>query len=208
MDIKKSRILLNNELSNWIRDKFIPSPRNAANERYRKGDRKKAQEKAQNAHADSNASIATKEDNLRMAKVNVTNQATNDVEISNRKGIIRLKLPLSTEAQPGELFVQPVASLDDGILWEPCLIDGHHAVHINTGHPYYHKVYVPNVASGVIIQGMDSLLWSLAEAELGTISESTRKHFKELRFEVSRILRALVEDLPEPDLESDEVDNA
>jgi glucokinase len=38
---------------------------------------------------------------------------------------------------------------------------------INTGHPYYHKVYIPNLASGVTIQGMDSLLWALAEAELG-----------------------------------------
>jgi hypothetical protein len=204
VDIKKSRILLNDELFNWVRDKFIPAPRNAANERYRKGERKKAQDKAENAHADSNANIGSKEGDLRMANVSVKNPATNEVEIKNKKGTIRLKLPLSTAAEPGQLNIQAVPSLDDGILWEPCLIDGHHAVRINTGHPYYHKVYVPNLASGVTIQGMDSLLWSLAEAELGTISETTQKHFKELRFEVSRILRALVEDLPEPDLETED----
>lgn len=204
VDIKKSRILLNDDLFNWVRDKFIPAPRNAANERYRKGERKKAQEKAENAHADSNANIGSKEGDLRMANVSVKNPATNEVEIKNKKGTIRLKLPLSTAAEPGQLNIQAVPSLDDGILWEPCLIDGHHGVRINTGHPYYHKVYVPNLASGVTIQGMDSLLWSLAEAELGTISETTQKHFKELRFEVSRILRALVEDLPEPDLETED----
>ena len=121
---------------------------------------------------------------------------------------MRLKLSLTTATEPGQVNIQTVPTLDDGILWEPCLIDGHHAVQINTGHPYYHKVYVPNLSSGVTIQGMDSLLWSLAESELGTISETTKKHFKELRFEVSRLLRALVEDLPEPDLdtESDERD--
>jgi hypothetical protein len=208
VDIKKSRILLNDELFNWVRDKFIPAPRNAAEERSRKGSRKKVQDKAENAHAESNAGIATKEDDLRMAKVKITNQATNDVELSNKKGTIRLKLALSTAAEPGQLFVQPVPTLDDGLLWAPCLIDGHHAVQINTGHPYYHKVYVPNLASGVTIQGMDSLLWSLAEAELGTISDNTLKHFKELRFEVSRILRALVEDLPEPELETKEDEDA
>jgi hypothetical protein len=51
---------------------------------------------------------------------------------------------------------------------------------------------------------MDSLLWALVEAELGATAEGTQKHFRELRYEVSRILRALVEDMPEPDLGDDE----
>ena len=202
VDIKKSRILLNDSLYNWVRDQFIPAPRNAANERYRKGERKKAQAKAENAHADSNANIRTKEDELKTADVKVVNPDTSEVEIQNRKGTIRLKLSLSTPSGPGQVNVKPEPSLDDGILWAPALIEGHHAVQINTGHPYYHKVYVPNLRSGVTIQGMDSLLWALAEAELGTISEATRKHFSELRFEVSRILRALVEDLPDPELDA------
>ena len=71
------------------------------------------------------------------------------------------------------------------MLWEPCIIDGHKAVRINSGHPYYHKVYVPNLASGVTVQGMDSLLWALCSAELGTITEATARYFSELRFEVS-----------------------
>lgn len=71
---------------------------------------------------------------------------------------------------------------------------------LNTGHAYYHKVYVPNLSSGVTIQGMDSLLWALSEAELGSTTEGTKKHFRELRYEVGKLLRDLVEDLPEPDL--------
>jgi hypothetical protein len=47
---------------------------------------------------------------------------------------------------------------------------------------------------------MDSLLWALCAAELGTVNEATKRHFAELRFEVARLLRRLVEDLPEPDL--------
>ena len=112
-------------------------------------------------------------------------------------------MPVTSAIEAGAVSVQTVPSIDDGLLWQPCLIDTHHGVQINTGHPYYHKVYVPNLNSSVTVQGMDSLLWALCEAEMGATTDTTRKHFKELRFEVSRLLRNLVDDLPEPDMSED-----
>jgi hypothetical protein len=208
VDIKKSRIMLKDELYNWVQDKFITGPRRAAEERYRKGEKKKAQERAADAHTSSNAAIAAKEDDLKLADVTVKNQATGEVEIANKQGRFRIRMPLSNSFKPGEVHVQPVGGIDDGLLWDPCIIDGHHGVRVNTGHPYYQKVYLPNLASGVTIQGMDSLLWALAEAELGATTDTTRKHFNELRFEISRLLRALVEDMPDPDLEDETNNNA
>ena len=204
VDIKKSRILLKDELYNYVLNKFLPGPRRAAEERYRKGEKKKAAEKAKNAHASSNAAISAKEDDLKLAEITVTDAAKNEVEIKNKQGTFRIKMPVTTAAEKGEVNVQPIGGIDDGLLWEPCLIDGHHGVRINTGHAYYHKVYVPNLASGVTIQGMDSLLWALSEAEIGATTDTTRKHFKELRFEISRLLRNLVDDLPEPDMSAGE----
>jgi hypothetical protein len=133
--------------------------------------------------------------------VSVINRQTGDVEVTNREGKVRLRLKISASERPGQCYVAPVESIDDGMLWEPALIDGHKAVRINTGHAYYHKVYVPNLSSGVTVQGMDSLLWALCAAELGTVNEASKRHFAELRFEVSRLLRALVNELPEPDLD-------
>lgn len=204
VDIKKSRIRLNAELWNWLRDEFLPAPRRAAQQRYRKGRKKNIQEKAKGAHVSSNRSIAAKESELETANVNVLNPVSGDVEVTNPKGTIRLKLKVSSALIPGQCFVEPVDSIDDGMLWEPCIIDGHKAVRINSGHPYYHKVYVPNLASGVTVQGMDSLLWALCLAELGTINEATARYFSELRFEVSRLLRRLVDDLPDPEVEADD----
>lgn len=201
VDIKKSRILLNEELYNWVLNEFLPAPRNAANERYRRGQRKKVGDEAKDAHEGSNRSISSKEQDLRKAEVTVVDPAAGDVEVKNKSGTVRLKLKVSESTAPGQVCVQPADSIDDGILWAPAIIDGHHAVRVNTGHPYYHKVYVPNLSSDVTVQGMDSLLWALVEAELGTINEATKTHFEELRFEVSRLLRKLVEDLPEPELE-------
>ncbi len=183
--------------------KFIPAPRNAANERYRTGQKKKATEQAQGAHESSNRSISEKEQDLVNSEITVINEKDNDVEVRNKSGTVRLKLKILDPSGPGQVYIHTDNEIEDGILWEPALIEGHHAVRINTGHPYYHKVYIPNHSSDVTIQGMDSLLWALAEAELGTINKATKNHFEELRFEVSRLLRKLVEDLPEPDLDSE-----
>ncbi len=201
VDIKKSQILLNETLHDWVLNQFLPGPRNAAQERYRKGQRKDVQKQARDAHQDSNANIGDKEADVRMADVTVVDPKTNEVEVKNKEGAVRLKLKVSTASVSGQVFVQAVDGIDDGLLWEPALVNGHHSVRVNTGHPYYHKVYVPNHTSGVTMQGMDALLWALVEAELGTVSEKTKHHMQELRFEVSRLLRKLVEDLPEPDLE-------
>lgn len=204
VDIKKSRILLNETLFTWLRDEFLPAPRRAAEQRYRKGQKKKVTDAAKNAHDSSNRSIAGKEEDLETAKVTVLDSRTGEVQVTNREGSVRLRLKISSAQKPGECFVAPVDGIDDGMLWEPALIDGHKAVRLNTGHPYYHKVYVPNLSSGVTVQGMDSLMWALCAAELGTVNEASKKHFAELRFEVSRLLRRLVDDLPEPDAGTDD----
>ena len=203
VDIKKSRIILNEEIFKWVLNEFIPAPRNAANERYRTGQKKKAIEQSKGAHESSNRSISEKEQDLVNSEVTVIDEEGNDVEVKNKSGTVRLKLKILNPSAPGQVYVHPDDEIEDGILWEPALIEGHHAVRVNRGHPYYHKVYIPNLSSDVTIQGMDSLLWALSEAELGTINKATKTHFEELRFEVSRLLRKLVEDLPEPDLDSE-----
>src|SRR5690606_16541412 len=126
--------------------------------------------------------------------------------VKNSHGEFKFKLTVTKSKKPGEVFIQPVDGIDDNVLFEPALIDGEKGVRINTSHPYYHKVYVPNLKSGVTIQGMDSLLWALCAAELSTINSNTLTHFEELRFELSRVLRRLVADLPEPDLDDNETE--
>lgn len=199
VDIKKSQISLNEDLYNWLASDFLPAPRRAADERYRQGRKKKIQEQAAGgAHDSSNRSIGNREKEVDQARVEVVNEQTGEVEVTNDSGRVRMKLRLSKANRPGEVYIQPVGELEDGLLWAPAIIDGHQGVTLNTGHPYYHRVYVPNLSSGVTVQGMDSLLWALAIAELKVTNEATLRYFRELRYEISRILRLLVEDLPEP----------
>lgn len=197
VDIKKSRILLDDLLYDWLQ-KFVNGPRQEASLRYRKGVSATATGVAALIHAGSNNAIHAQADNLKTAALKEVDGATGDVTISNKNGVTKLKIKLVEQKNNGECHIQPVDSLQDGVLWEPAFIDGNQAVRINTGHPYYHKVYVPNKNSGVTVQGLDSLIWGLCAAELGNVSESNKRNFEEMRYEVSRILRRLIEDLPDP----------
>lgn len=202
LDIKKSQIILDDELWNWLKDQFLPAPRREANRRYREGEKKEITKASKGAHDSSNRTIGTKEAEVGGAEVNITDPNAGMVTVINPKGKFTLKLPVGPANRPGEVFVQPSSAVTDGMLFEPCIIEQHKAVRINTEHDYYRKVYVPNLKNGVTIQGMDSLLWALAVAELSATTDKTAESFADMRFEVSRILRKLVEGLPEPDLDA------
>jgi len=201
VDIKKSRILLDELLYNSMQ-KFVQGPRREGQERYRKGMAATVTGAAALIHAASNNAIHAQADNLKTATFKEVDGSTGDVTITNKHGVTKLKIKLVEQKNSGECHVQPTDSLQDGVLWEPAFIDGNQAVRINTGHPYYHKVYIPNIKSGVTVQGLDSLIWGLCAAELGNVNESNKRNFEEMRYEVSRILRRLVEDLPDPSEEN------
>ena len=160
--------------------------------------KRKAAAAVKRVHKRSNRAISSQEKDLHIAKIDVIDEDSGEVEITNRSGKVRLNLEILNATDKDEIVVKPVENLEDGVLWKPAIIDGHHAVLLNTGHDFYHKVYVPNLAQGVFVQGMDSLLWALVEAELGTINDVAKEHFENLKIEVSRLLRKLVKDLPDP----------
>ncbi|ENY82806.1 ATP-binding protein [Sphingopyxis sp. MC1] len=204
LDIKKSQIILDEALATYLQDQFLPAPRREADRRYREGQRRETQKKAQGAHDTSNANIKDHEADAGGAKVSVTNPAADEAEVENAHGRFKLKIPVRSADKPGEVFVKPVDSIPNGLLYEPAIIERKRAVLVNTSHPYYRKVYVPNFNRSVTMQGMDSLLWALSVGELSTMrGDKTQDLFKDLRYEVSRILEKLVEGLPEPELEQD-----
>ena len=200
LDIKKSQIILNEQLWDWLSERFLTAPRRMANQRYREGQRKDITKNTQGAHDASNNTIREREAAAGGAKVNVVDPNTGECIVQNPNGQFRIKLPVGPASKPGEVYVRAVDSIDNGLLFEPALIERHRAVQINRSHPYYSKVYVPNLNKSVLVQGMDSLLWALAIAELTAYHDETAEHFKDMRFELSRILSKLVEGLPDPEL--------
>lgn len=200
VDIKKSRILLNEEIFNYIKDSVMPAPRRAADERYRKGTKKMVEDAAGTAHDASNRSIEEKAKSVESSQVKVTDEETGEVEITNQNGTFRHRISIHHANRPGQYRVIPVNGIDNGMLWAPTIAEGKHAVELNMSHPYYQKVYYPILAQNVLVTGLDSLLWAMAEAELSTFNEETKEQYEDMRFLVSKCLRKLVADLPEPDM--------
>lgn len=201
LDIKKSQILLNDDLCNWLQGEFLPAPRREANRRSREGMQKVLTKKGEGAHDTSNNNIRNREAAAGGAQVDIIDPNSGEAIVSNSHGTTRFKIAITSAKRPGEVFVQPVEGITNGLLFQPALIETHKAVQLNTSHPYYHKVYIPNLNRSLTMQGLDSLMWALVVAELSTVQDSTATIFKDMRYEVSRILEKLVETLPEPDVE-------
>jgi hypothetical protein len=199
VDIKKSRILLATELYDWMRDKFLSGPRREAEAISRKGQVAKAGAASALLHSSSNNAIHSKANALKSANLNEYDGKTGIATVQNRGGKAHIKIKVVEASSPNELHIKPVPEITNGLLFEPAYISGNQGVQVNTSHPYYSKVYIPNRDSSVTIQGLDSLLWALCVAELGCISDETKRKFEEMRFEVSRLLRNLVEDMPDPE---------
>lgn len=198
IDIKKSRILLNEDIFDEIKNKILPAPRRAADERYRLGTQKKAAEVSKTAHDAANQNIEQKAHSVEQSKITVTDVAKGEVEISNKNGVTKSTLTIKTSGDQSKCRVIPVSDLEAGVLWHPALYDEKHAVEINTSHPYYQKIYLPVISQSVMITGMDALLWALSEAEFATYSEETKEAYEDLRIYVSQSLKKLVKDLPDP----------
>ena len=203
VDIKKSRIMSAEEILDYL-GKFITPSRRAADERYRRGTNSNVTKQAEkrDAHAESNRNIEEKAKAVEGAKITVTKP--DEVQIENQNGVFQHKIAIISNPKPGQVRVIPKPDLEYGQLWEPCIADGKHAVQINQSHPYYQKVYYPVLAQNVMVTGMDALLWALAEAEHKTYNEEVKEQYEEMRIAVSRILKTLVADLPDPEEEDEE----
>ena len=204
VDIKKSRIQLNEQIYSYIKDQFLPAPKRTANLKYRKGVEKKVSEKAENAHSASNQNIDEKAPTIEQTKVTVTDATKGEVVIHNKQGDFKHTIVVQAADRPDECRVVPVDTLEGNVLWEPAIIDGKHAVRINKSHPYYKKIYYPVLGESVLVTGMDALLWALAETELNLYNDATKDMYEDIRYQVSRALKKLVADLPDPETSSEE----
>ena len=197
IDIKKSRILLIGELSLFFAN-FFGAPRREAEKRYRDTQTKAVHKTGKEAHSPSNSGIEGKADEIVDSKIKPVGD--DSAEIQNPNGTFTKSIKILNDADPKQARVFPVQDIEGSALWEPSLINGKHAVNINESHPYYKKIYGPYLAQHTVVEGLDYLLWALAEAENSTCSQSSIENYEDMRHKVSRTLKKLVADLPDPEL--------
>lgn len=205
VDVKKSRILLDPELEDYVQ-KLLTPIRREADQRYRKKARAIASQTTID-HSGSNRSVADAK-NTKSASVIEANPDLSQAVVSNHPGTeIRLIIPVENRVDPSNLYIEATDHLHGGELWEPVLRSpdetGHRTgVRINRDHDFYQKIYIRAKNDGYSVQGMDLLLWALSAAEVNYADETTHIVFQDLRDEVSSNLRKLLRDIDIPELEN------
>ena len=187
-----------------LKEKYLKLPIKEAENRRAGALRKKQATKGNDMHIPSNQTLQEQSASIKQPDFNVLNAKQGEVEVTNAVGKVRITLPVREESGSEDIFIRPVGELADGVLFEPMLTNGQQGVNINISHEFYRKIYLPNRAIGAAIVGMDSLLWALCVSELNNCTPATATTFREIRFELSRILRRLVEKMPDTVLEADE----
>ena len=201
LDYKKTSVGMHPDLFGGLEAFCIPVA-SAGIAKHRDGQRVKARDKSEGTHTLSNRAIAGAEEEIGQADIKVVEEGENGrVEITNKHGATLLNVPNREARQPGEFNVVPVDSIINGLLWDCMFVENHRAVLINTSHPFYPKVYLANEDSPYVIQGLDALFWSLVKSEMDCTNEVVKRHFEDLRFECSKVLRTVVDSIPDPDLD-------
>ena len=95
-----------------------------------------------------------------------------------------------------------VDDLEGGLLWEPSMRGSDQVILLNRSHPFYRKVYWQLRKTPLATQGLDFLLFSLANAEWMTRTDRAKEQFFQMRQMMANTLRTLVAEIEEsPELD-------
>ncbi|MDC0048735.1 ATP-binding protein [Verrucomicrobia bacterium] len=200
VNVKKDTIVLDPGLREALQDILTPYYREAGL-RYRRK-QKSALRRGPNHTTSSQVIYST--ENKQTAQIEQANEENQTAVVTNNVGrSIKIKAPVKNNVNPEEVSVNPIDSVENGILWEPLLIsstDVNHstAVNISKEHDFYTKIYSRLVSDGYSLQGVDYLLWALSAAEIKNKNDEMQEIFEEFREDVSRNLRKLLKDIDLP----------
>lgn len=91
--------------------------------------------------------------------------------------------------------IQSVDDLEGGMLWEPRMNGADQVIYLNKSHPFYAKIYLACRELPIAVNGLDILLYSLANAEMMTRTDRAKEQFTQMRMLMSMTLRTLVDEL-------------
>ncbi|MER9049677.1 ATP-binding protein [Mesorhizobium sp. M0923] len=202
VDVKKSKILFDPALEDELRRRLQPTYREAGN-RYRRKERAAAVERG--VDHDSANKVIGNTPSTKKPSVDSFDPASKIATLANNRGpSIRLKVPVETNVDPKNIYVEAVDDITSGNLWEPAMRSGEGTgfvtgVRINKHHDFYQKIYQRAAASGYAVEGIDLLMWAFATAEQNNTNSELEPIFEDMRDEISTNLRRLLREVPLPD---------
>lgn len=202
IDVKKSRILFDPALEEFLKAQLTPFWKEA-DKRYRRKDKAIAAGLTMN-HQSANRTIATT--NAQTAAVASVDTSTQTATVNNNRGQgIKLHIPVESNVNPKSVYVETVDDITSGHVWEPAMRSpgqaGHSVgVRVNKHHDFFQKIYLRAASQGYTLDGIDYLLWAFAAAEINNSNPELTPVFEDLRDEISMNLKKLLRDTPIADV--------
>ena len=204
VDVKKSRILLDPALEEYLKELLQPIYREAGL-RYRRKNREIVVGNGID-HASANHSIQATPGTTK-PQVTAVDTASQSAVVGNNRGpSIRIRQPVQDNVRPESVHVEAVETITSGQLWQPALRSAGSTGHVtgvllNKHHDFYQKIYQRAAANGYAVEGMDLLLWAFAAAEQNNTNAELEPIFEDIRDEISSNLRKLLRQLEDPEAE-------
>lgn len=171
-------------------------------------DQRRAGQKTTNGskevHKLGEASIGRRKNLIRRVTVAGIDEATGLAVVENPKGQVQGVKVVKPEPDSNVNINVSPEGLQDGLLWTPIVVEPNSgareaSIQLAATHEFYRRVYLPNSISPSSKQALDMIFWALSQAELNSTTQGTRATFEEFRYEISKSLRQLAEELPDYD---------
>lgn len=194
IDFRKSRVIIPPEVRMQLRELIAPW----RNEVLRKQvGAKKDSENTDRNHGPSDKAIDKHKDNTKNSVIKVEG---NTATIENKNQPKPAVISNVRIYEDKTIRVHEEESLLGDNLWEPSLDEeGNTCVSLGRSHPYFSKLYSVCRDNAEAMKALDMLLWSLSNAEYAEYSEKNKMTLSGFRQDVSKSLRYLSLELPDPD---------
>lgn len=195
IDFRKSRVIIPPEVLDELRNLIAPW----RNEVLRRQDKPQEENKTKRDHGPSDKAIERHIDSTKNARIKVEGE---QAYIQNKNQAKPILIDGIRIYEDKKVRVHESESLAGDSLWEPALDHaGNTCVRLGRSHPYFSRLYNTCRDNTEAMKALDMLLWSLSHAEFGEYSEQNKITLNGFRQEVSKALRYLSLELPDPDEE-------
>lgn len=210
-DVKKSGIALTDEMWEELKNvlELYKSQIKKINKR-RKDEREKEKEKSRTVDLHGGSNIAITTAGVDLPTAGVKRISPTEVEVDTIFGPSVTNIKDYSGPASRDSHIQVVDDLEGGILWEPRMNGADQIILLNRSHPFYRRVYLQLRQNPLAVQGLDFLLFALANAEWMTRTDRAKEQFYQMRRIMADTLRTLVlelEDVPELDFEGESFSN-
>ena len=189
ISVQKNRIKLPRSLSQFLKQEVNPEVIERSQAPYRK----KTPEESRLRHKKSSILVEKTVQKVMPKRSIEIGQRGGQIVVQNSYGVVPMNsLKDALRINLKNRFGIEIEELKSDDLWElVCKPDGGFVIVLNSNHDFYRNIYEVNEKNKKLIKFMDSILFSLAYAELYSISVGTKDLFDEVRSTMSIILEEL-----------------